>query len=136
MKTASSVLDATALLAYLKREQGYKSMLAILSAASAGEGRLLINEMNLGEVYYITAREVSMAAARLFLDEILPQLPITVAHNTLDDVIKAAEIKARLKMPYVDAFTVATAFQENALLVTCDSDFKRVEKEVKVHWLR
>ncbi len=130
------VLDASALLAYLKREPGYAAMIDILKAAQSSGQFLLMNEINLGEVYYIIGREQSLEAARIFIYNLLPQLPISIEKNVLDDIINAAEIKARLRVPYVDAFAAALARREEGVLLTCDSDFRKVEKEVKIRWLR
>jgi predicted nucleic acid-binding protein len=39
-------------------------------------------------------------------------------------------------MSYADAYAAATAKLKNALLVTGDKEFKSVEKEIKVKWIR
>ncbi|MCL4473970.1 MAG: PIN domain-containing protein [Actinobacteria bacterium] len=136
MKSAVQVLDASALLAYLKKEPGYAAMVDILRTAESSGQFLLINEINLGEVYYILAREKSLEAARTFIFDILPQLAIAIEKNAFDDIIDAAEIKARLRVPYVDAFAAALTRREAGILLTCDSDFRKVEKEIRIHWLR
>lgn len=136
MKTGSSVLDASALLAYLKREEGYEMVKAALSAASADDVYVLMNETNLGEVYYIIVRERSLEAARYFLYERLPLLPIKLLPNALADVTAAAELKARLGLHYADAFAAATANQRNAVLLTSDRDFEKATDEIEIHWLK
>jgi uncharacterized protein len=50
-------------------------------------------------------------------------------------VMRAAHIKAKYPISYVDAFAAALAEQEKAILLTGDPDFKRVEKIIKVEWL-
>jgi predicted nucleic acid-binding protein len=129
------VLDAFALLAYLKGEKRGAPVLELLKEAERGKAEVLINQINLGEVYYIIARERSRAAATSFIEEILPQLPIEVIPNSFTDVIAAADIKAELSLPYADAFTLMTAKRESCPLVTGDQDFKKAELLVKVDWI-
>lgn len=136
MKTGSSVLDASALLAYLKREGGYEMVKAALSAASANDIAILMNEINLGEVYYIIVRERSLEAARYFLHERLPLLPIKLVPNSLAEVTAAAEFKAGLGLHYADAFAAMTANQSNAVLLTSDRDFEKAAAEIEIHWLK
>ena len=136
MKTGSWVLDSSALLAYLKREEGYKSVKAALLAANSGEAKVLMNEINLGEVYCVIAKQRSSTAAESFIQEKLPLLPIEALPTSLADVIAAAKLKINFDLHYMDAFVAATAIREKAGLLTCDPDFQKVEKEVKIRWLR
>ena len=48
----------------------------------------------------------------------------------------AADFKARFPMSLADAFAAALAKEKNAELVTGDPEFKAVEKEIKVAWLK
>lgn len=136
MKTGSSVLDASALLSYLKGEPRSDEVKNLLKSAANGVQAIFINEINLGEVYYVVARERSLEYAKYFLHDILPLLPITLASNTMSEVVAAAELKIRLDLHYTDAFAAVTAKRLDAALFTTDSDFERMEKEIKIHWLR
>jgi len=51
-------------------------------------------------------------------------------------VMRAAYLKAQYPISYADAFAAALAEQEKAILVTGDPDFKRLEKTIKIQWLR
>jgi ribonuclease VapC len=95
-----------------------------------------MNEINVGEVYYILTRERSLAAAEYFLHDILQALAIKITPNSFSDVIEAAKIKAQFPIPYADAFAVATAIKYDATLVTGDPDFKKVEHLIEIEWLR
>jgi ribonuclease VapC len=55
--------------------------------------------------------------------------------NSFTDVLEAARIKARLPISYADAFAVATAQRERAVIVTGDPEFRKVEHLVTVKWL-
>jgi ribonuclease VapC len=99
------------------------------------ETELLMNDINIGESFYILAKERGLDQAEYFIDAILPNLPITKIGNTLREVIDAAKIKAQYPISYADCFVVATAIREKAAIVTGDPDFKHVEKIVKIDWL-
>jgi predicted nucleic acid-binding protein len=49
---------------------------------------------------------------------------------------QAAIYKATKKMSYADAFGAALAKIKNAEFVTGDPEFKEVEKEIKINWLK
>jgi ribonuclease VapC len=128
------LLDAHALLAFLERERGSESVKAALKSARATGTHLLINDINVGEVYYTIARERSDESARSFLAH-LERLPIRTVSNSLSDVIEAAGIKARFAVSYADAFAVATARRAKAVVMTGDPEFKAVEGLVAIEWL-
>ncbi len=131
MKT-KSVLDAYALLAYLKEESGYDRVMERMGPEG---GDLLINSVNLGEVFYILARERGMEGAEHFLSVVLPSLPITVVENSQVDVIAAARIKAGHALSFADCFAAATAIRERAPLVTGDPEFRKLGKALAVDWI-
>jgi len=133
-KLRERVLDSHALLAFLERERGSASVEAALRSARAKGTPLLMNDINVGEVYYTIARERSDESARSFLAH-LERLPIRTVSNSLSDVLEAARIKARFALSYADAFAVATAIRENAVVMTGDPEFKEVESLVTVEWL-
>lgn len=127
-----SLIDSYALLAYLKQESNYQKVEHLLSSK---ESQLLMNDINIGETFYILARERGLDQADYFINAILPSLPITKIANTLTEVIDAAKIKAQYPISYADCFAVATALREKAVIVTGDPDFKHVEKIAEIDWL-
>jgi predicted nucleic acid-binding protein len=48
----------------------------------------------------------------------------------------AADFKARFKISLADAFAAALAKEKKAQLVTGDLEFKSLEKEIRISWLR
>ncbi len=126
------MLDSFALLAYLKKEKGCEKVKALLSSEDV---LLLINDINLGEIFYILARERGIEKAEYFINTILPSLFITHISNTFTDVLEAAKIKAKYSISYADCFAVSTAIKENTPIVTGDPEFKKVRTIVKIDWL-
>lgn len=126
------LLDSFALLAFLKKEGEYQRVKELLSSP---DDPVIMNEMNIGETYYILERERGREEADYFIEAILPSLPITIRANSFDLVIEASRIKAQHSISYADCFAVATAVQEKAAIVTGDPEFKKVQGLVEIEWL-
>lgn len=94
-----------------------------------------MNDINIGETFYILARERGLDQAEYFVNAVLPNLPITKIGNTFSEVIEAAKIKAQYPISYADCFVVATAIREKASIITGDPDFRYVGKIVTIDWL-
>ena len=100
-----------------------------------GAKDLLINAINVGEVFYIVARARGLREAEYFLSVILPSLPITVLDNSFEDVIEAARLKAGHALSLADCFAAAPAIRERAALVTGDREFEKLGRAVDIDWL-
>ncbi|MFZ3072625.1 MAG: type II toxin-antitoxin system VapC family toxin [Thermodesulfobacteriota bacterium] len=128
------LLDSFAILAYLKKEDGYERVLEILSYGGKTRS-VIMNEINVGESYYIIARKRGVKEAEYFIETILPNLPIQVFSNSFDHIIEASRIKAKYPISYSDCFAVALAMREKAVIVTGDPEFKMVKNLVEIEWL-
>ena len=129
------LLDSYALLAYLNKEDGFEKVRNVLANAQKSSLPVLMNELNVGETYYILYRKRGHEQAEYFLDTVLAGLPISMISNDFNAVISAFRIKARHALSFADCFAVATAQRENAVILTGDPEFKNVEKLVKIDWL-
>jgi ribonuclease VapC len=123
------------LLAYLNKEEGFEKVRRILADAQESGLHLLMNEINIGETYYILFRKRGNEKAEYFLHTVLVGLPISAVANDFNTVISAARIKAHHALSFADCFAIATALQENAVILTGDPEFKSVEKLVAIDWL-
>jgi len=132
---ATKVLDSWALIAFFEDEPAAEAVEKLLEQANAERHKLLISVVNWGEIYYNTMREVSEAAAEQKLKEIAT-MPIEVVGVDLHLTKQAAIYKATKKMSYADCFGAALAKIRNAEFVTGDPEFKEIEKEVKIGWLK
>ncbi len=63
-------------------------------------------------------------------------MPIEIVGADLHLTKQAAYYKATKKMSYADCFGAALARIKNAEFVTGDPEFKEVEKEIKIGWLK
>ncbi len=129
------LLDSYALLAYLNKEKNFQKVQKALSDAQQSGRHVLMNEINIGETYYILYRKRSQEKAEFFLDTVLAGLPILILPNNFKDVMNAARLKAEHPLSFADCFAVATARRENAIVMTGDPEFKNIEHMVKIEWL-
>lgn len=129
-----SLLDSSALYAFLNRERGLEKVNDLLRTARRAKEPLLMNEINIGEVYYLIARRQSLERAEHFLRH-LQSLPIEPVSTSFADVLEAARLKARFPISYADAFVVATALRADAVVVTGDPEFHAVSELVEIQWL-
>ena len=67
---------------------------------------------------------------------VLEGLPIDFHPTTRALADSAADFKARFKLSLADAFAAGLAKEKKAELVTGDPEFKPVEQEIKIHWLK
>jgi len=134
---ATKVLDSWALLAFFEDEPAAEEVEKLLARAGQGTHKLLLSVVNWGEVYYIAMRNVSLEAAEQKARE-MAVLPIELipVETDLRLVRQAALYKASGKLAYADAFAAALAKLRNAELITGDHDFKAVEGEIKIGWLK
>jgi len=133
--TQKRLLDSFAIIAYLNKEKGFEKVRDVLSEAQESGKPVIINDINIGEVYYILFRKRGPEKTNFFLETILPSLPVQVFSNDFNDVIRAAKIKAEHPLSFADYFAVATAGKEKAVIMTGDPEFKRIEKLVTIEWL-
>ena len=68
--------------------------------------------------------------------KILQGLPIDFCSTTRALADTAADFKVRFKMSLADAFAAALAKEKKAELITGDPEFKPLEKELKITWLK
>lgn len=129
------LLDSFALLAYLNKEANFEKVKQILAQAQKSDAFVLMNEINIGETYYILFRKRGRKQAEYFIDTILPGLPIAPVSNTFESVLDAARIKAEYPLSSSDCFAVSNARRENAIIMTGDPEFKNVEHIVEIEWL-
>ena len=128
------VLDSFALLACFGAEPGESQVKAILTRAAAGQAGTYLSVVSHGEVAYITEREQGAPATRRALAA-LDQLPIKIIEADRRTALAAAHVKAHYPISYADAFVAALAQQMQAMILTGDPEFGKVEDLVTVEWL-
>ena len=131
----AKVLDSFALIAYFRDEPGAETMEDLLVQASKKDNPLFMTDVNYAEVKYSILKKDGVQpwseAAK-----VLQGLPIDFHSTTRALADAAADFKARFKMSLADAFAVALAQEKKAELVTGDPEFKALQREIKIHWLK
>jgi predicted nucleic acid-binding protein len=117
-----AVVDAWAILAFLRAEEpGATAMRRYLRRAQSGNLRLLLNLVNLGEVFYRLLQLSGEAQAEERLAQV-KALPIDLVPIRESLVLEASRIKSRHPLSHADAFAVATGRLENAPVLTGDPE--------------
>jgi PIN domain nuclease of toxin-antitoxin system len=133
------VLDACALIAVLSKEDGADKVMTAYYEAVAGNADLLMNKINLLEVYYHDYRTHGKDAADNMIGEIAKS-PIKVVSNMDDDVFyEAGRLKATYKMSLADSVVLAQAEVSDATILTADHhEFDAVEanEDIQFLWIR
>jgi len=134
----TKVLDSWALIAFFEDEPAAERVEKLLLKAEEGTYKLLLSVVNWGEIYYCTMRAYSQNAAEQKAREIagLTIEIVGVDEKDLDLVRQAAIYKASWRLSYSDAFAAALAKIRNAELVTGDPEFRQIEGEIKIDWLK
>ena len=134
---ANRVLDSWALIAFFEDEPAADAVEEIIDQANRDRYRLFLTTVNWAEVYYNTMREVSRDAAEAHAQTIA-SLPIDVIGigDDLKLTRQAAIYKATYRISLADAFAAALAKEKKAELVTGDPEFKLLENEIKITWLK
>ncbi len=133
MKTA--VLDASALLAMFFGEPGMEIMRALFHKAADADRAALISAVNWAEVLYRMERKQGregLATARRFERT----MPLEVVPLDRELAESAAHLKNEYGLGLADAFAAALARSKKAILVTADTEFKPLGKEIKINWLK
>ena len=129
------LLDSYALLAYLNKEAGFEKVKMHLAVAQESGNFIIMNEINIGETYYILHRKRGAEKADYFIDTVLEGLPILRIPNDFDSIIAAARIKAEHPLSFADCFAVVSAQRADAVVITGDPEFKKVEHLIEVEWI-
>ncbi len=132
--TGTYVLDANAVLDLIEAGPGSRKVERLLQSALQRHSSLLISVLNWGEVFYLLWQRRGEETARRTLAN-LSRLPLQIVPVDLSQALKAGEIKAMHKIPYVDCVAAALAVLQQAILVTSDRDFEKLGRQFPVLWI-
>jgi predicted nucleic acid-binding protein len=130
-----TVLDASAMLAMFFGQPGMEQMRDLFHKASEADRPVFISAVNWAEVLYKMERKHGKAGyetARQF-ERTTPLEAVPVSREQAES---AAHLKNEHGLGLADAFAAALAKEKKAELITGDHEFKAVEKEIKINWLK
>jgi predicted nucleic acid-binding protein len=128
------VLDASAVLDFVEDGPGAERVQQLFEGAARSRAPVLMSAMNWGEVFYQSWQKRGEEPARKILAD-LERLPIEVIPVDLSQALKAGELKAVHKIPFVDSVAAALAALRRATLVTSDRDFEKLGRHFPILWL-
>ena|ERR1700738_4603429 len=134
-KPKAIVLDSWAVIAYLEGEAAAERVADHIADAHENDIPLFISVVNAGEVWYIIARETTVGDADRSITE-LRHLGIGFVDVDWPLAHEAGGFKAKHKMSFADCFAAALAKHKKGVLLTGDAEFKQVEQEITIDWLK
>src|SRR5215216_2861964 len=133
-KAKAYVLDTWAVIAYLEDEPSGEQVEDLIATAHEDQIPIYMSVINLGEVWYTFAREISEEEANASV-KTLRDLRIQFEDANWELTQEAARFKSQHKMSYADAFAAALAKTRKADLITGDNEFKPLDGEIKISWV-
>ncbi len=133
-KAKAYVLDTWAVIAYLEDEPSGEQVEELIATAHEEQIPIYMSVVNVGEVWYTLAREVSEEEADAGV-KMLSDLRIQFENVDWELTQEAARFKSQNKMSYADAFAAALAKVKKADLVTGDNEFKPLDDQIKISWI-
>ena len=131
------VLDAWPVMEWLKdAELVAERFDKLLANSEAGEVELIISQITVGEIFYVTAKRYGIFKAEQLL-ELMEDWTVVIVEASEARVLAAARLKAGHSISYGDAFVAALSFELHAPVLTGDSDFLQLERAVglRVEWM-
>jgi ribonuclease VapC len=130
----TKVLDSYALMAFFEDEPGADIVRGFIIEAEKGSVNLLMNVVNLGEVWYSIARTNSPEIADQYVHEI-QGIGIEIVNVDWQLTRQAAAFKVKGNISYADCYAAALAKNRKAELVTGDEEFIPLEDEIQIAWI-
>jgi ribonuclease VapC len=130
---AIKILDTYALIAFFEDEPGADFVRGLLLEAETGGLKLAMSVVNLGEVWYAVARNVSSTKADAIIEEI-QGMSIEIVDADWELTHQAAIYKAKGSLSYADCFAAALGKLRQAEIITGDPEFRKLKDEVTTAW--
>jgi len=132
------VLDACALIALLKNETGADIVSDIYEKASRGEATLLMNRVNLFEVYYGFYKEKGKVYAEKIMDGVIKSV-ISICEFNRAVFDEAGRFKATYKISLADSIVLSQTTISCGVLLTADHhelDIIEKSEPINFKWIR
>lgn len=128
------ILDSWAVLAWFQGEPSAKTVERLV-LVDTDRPRLLMSAVNAGEVWHAYARRISEDVANERLDQV-QMAGIVIVDADRDLALEAARYKSRHRIAYAGCFAAALAKRESGRVATGDPEFRSLEPNVSILWLK
>lgn len=127
-KKLEVVLDTKPLIKLFAEEKGGEIVKEIVSRIEAGEVEAGISVVTLTEIYckYLQEERLDLAVART--EQLKHALYLKKLGINEEIATRAGEFKGKYNVSVTDAFIVACAYFEDAMIISDDPDFKKIPK--------
>jgi len=132
------VLDACALVALLKNENGADNVAAAYKKAESGEAKIIMNRVNLLEVFYGYYRDNGKEYAEKIMDGVAKSI-VSISEFDKGLFNEAGRLKASYKISLADSIALAQAIVTGGELLTSDHhEFDVIvgKEPIQFHWTR
>jgi len=132
------VLDACALVALLKNENGADLVAAAYKEAKDGKAKIMMNRVNLLEVFYGYYRDDGKEYAEKIMDGVAQSI-VSISEFNKEIFAVAGRLKASYKISLADSIALAQAMVLGADLLTADHhEFDVIEgkEPIRFQWIR
>lgn len=133
-KTKAFILDSWAVIAFFEDEPAGKKIADLISDAHENGIPIYMTVVNVGEVWYITAREISEESANNIIKE-LGDLRIEFIDANWEITHEAARFKSMHRLSYADCYAAALTRLKKGVLVTGDKEFKTIGTQIEIQWV-
>jgi len=133
------VLDACALIALLSYEDGAEKVASVYRDANTGDAKIVMNVVNLLEVYYDFYRAYNKKTADSMIAHVEASVVSVVSDINKVILTEAGRLKAIYRISLADSFALAqTKVTEGILLTSDHHEFDVIEgkEPVKFMWIR
>lgn len=128
------IFDSHALLKFFQKEPGHEKVVRLLMEIKKAGSPKYLNAINLGEIIYSTKREFGDQKKLEALANI-ERLNFTILPVSISLIFQAAEYKAQYSISYADCFTLVSAIEHKAAIVTGDPEFEKVKRLADIYWV-
>jgi uncharacterized protein len=133
-KAKAYVLGNWVVIAYLEDEASGEQVKELIATAHEEQIPIYVSVVNVGEVWYTVARQVSEEDADASV-KALSDLRIQFEDADWPLTQEAARFKSQNKMSYADCFAAVIAKLKKADLITGDGEFNPLDGEIKISWI-
>jgi len=130
----NTLLDTSAILAFLCAEEGADAVEKLLRAASRGNLTVYASFVTVTELFSSAMKKTGREQAEYYLS-VVRAWPITWIQSDEDLCVLAGALKGRHKISFADAFIAATALRHDAVLMHKDPEFESLTTVIRQHIL-
>ncbi len=121
------VLDTKPLIRLFSKEEGWEDVQSLLLCVENGEAEAAVSVVTLTEVYYKYLQEGRKGLARERVWDIRHAKNVDTLAIGGESALLAGKFKGKYGVPIADAFIAASAYLEDAIVISDDQHFRKID---------